>query len=310
MSHPSGSTDNRQISKTRSRPWPGLLWLGIVLAGLMVMGIRPAIGEAGVLLAYFEPEARADRVRVQWGTAEEYDLVGFRVYCKQINEPDSAYHPIGGLIAATGSLTTTADYSLDAFGLVPGVQYCFQLQEITTTGEPGEIFVRCGYGLNITPTLPPTDTPTVTPTPSETPTPSPTVTPTPSVTDTPTPTETPTASPTPTVTPTPDPGTPIPPFVVYTATFTPTPRPQLATFTPIPTVTPLAGGALSGLLGPGQGTPSAAASPTAESGLFGSRTLAGLLCLSSLGAGGLGLLSLLGGLFFIRSRRDDKTRRG
>ncbi len=294
--------DNRNAVSARHLVW-GLIGLAIMLFGLW-MGARSA--QAAVALAYFEPVAQADRVRVAWGTTEEYDLLGFRVYCKGINQPDSAYHAIGGLITATGSLTTTADYTLDAFGLTPGVQYCFQLQEITSNGEPGEIFVRCGYGLNITPTAPPTQTPTVTPTDTSTATPSSTPTPTLDVTPTPTVTETPTA--TPTVTPEAS-STPFPPYVVYTATFTPTPRQQVATLTPLATVTPQAGGPLTGLLGPGQSTPAAAATATAQPGLLGANTLVGLLCLSTLGAGGLGLLSLLGGLFFIRSRRDDQVKR-
>ena len=291
--------DNRKVVPARQLAW-GLIGLIIMVFGLW-MGVRTA--QAAVALAYFEPIAQADRVRVAWGTTEEYDLLGFRVYCKGVSEPDSAYHPIGGLIAATGSLTTTADYTLDAFGLTPGVDYCFQLQEITSNGEPGEVFVRCGYGLNITPTAPPTDTPTVTPTATDTPTPSPTATPTLDVTPTPTVTETPTPSPT----ATPDPSTPFPPYVVYTATFTPIPRQPVATLTPLATVTSLAAGPLTGLLAPGQSTPAVAA--TAQPNLLGSNTLVGLLCLSTLGAGGLSLLALLGGLFFMRSRRDDQVKR-
>ena len=278
-------------------------WVGLLLAGMLlgtIAGAKPAW--AAIQLAYFDPIAQADRVRVTWGATEEYDLLGYRVYCKREDKPDSAYHPIGGLISATGSLTTTADYSLDAFGLLPGVSYCFKLKEITSNGDPGEVFVRCGYGLNITPTPLPSDTPTVTPTPSETPTPTPLFSPTP------TPTETPVPSPTPTDTPTVEPGSPTPPYVVYTATFTPTSNQPQATFTPLPTATPLAGG-LFGLLGPGTGTPAPAPAVTPQTGLLGSSIFTSLLCLSTLGAGGLGLLSLLGGLFFVRSRRDDRVER-
>ena len=298
-------TDNRYPVPARRMGWLLLVVLGLLLAG----GLATQTAKAAVALAYFEPEARADRVRVAWGTSEEYDLLGFQVYCKQVNQPDSAYHPIGGMIQATGGLTTTADYSLDAFGLVPGVAYCFQLQEITSNGEPGEVFVRCGYGLNI---APPTETPTPTTTPTATATPSPTATPTPEATNTPTPTETPTPSPTPSPTPTPEPGTPIPPFVVHTATFTPTPAQTVATFTPIPTVTPQAGAPLTGLLGSSQGTPVAGAEGEGggdQASILGANALTGLLCLSTLGAGGLGLLALLGGVFFMRSRRDDQVRR-
>lgn len=284
--------------------WLIVCVLGLIPAAIGAIFLGAKSAQAAIQLAYFDPVAQADRVQVQWGTTEEYDLIGFRVYCKGESEPDSAYHPIGGLIAATGSLTETADYSLNAFGLTPGVRYCFQLQEITNNGDPGEIFVRCGYGLNITPTPLPSDTPTITPTPSETPTPTPLLSPTS------TPTDTPTVTPTPTPTLTPEPGSPTPPYVVYTATFTATPvRQPQATFTPLPTATPLAAGIFSGLLGSTNGTPAPATSPTPPAGLLGSNTLTSLLCLSGLGIGGLSLLSFLGGLFFIRSRRDDRVER-
>ena len=245
----------------RPSPWWRKLWLIGLLLGLIpgaiggiFLGAKSA--EAALQLAYFDPIAQADRVRVTWGTTQEYDLLGYRVYCKEENQPDSAYHPIGGIITATGSLTETADYSLNAFGLVRGVSYCFQLQEITSNGDPGEIFVRCGYGLNITPTPLPSPTPTVTPTPSETPTATPTATPTPLFSPTPTATETPIPSPTPTATLTPEPGSPTPPYVVHTATFTATPvRQPQATFTPLPPPTPLAAELFRGLLAPPNGTP-------------------------------------------------------
>jgi hypothetical protein len=136
---------------------PKIFWKYLVLlvvatcAGLLALFyVWPA--SAAVELNYFTVTSASSVVLLDWGTAREYDLQGFQVLCKQASEPDIAYHPIG-VRAAKGNATTGAQYDfLVDRGLTPGVSYCFRLREITTTGDPGEVFERCGYGLNITPT--------------------------------------------------------------------------------------------------------------------------------------------------------------
>jgi len=263
------------------------LFLGL-LGMLLVQG-----ADAAVELEFLRAIPQPDGVRLEWATKHEYNLWGFRVYCKAETDPDAEYHLLGSL-PARGGLDQGAEYGFDVFGLEPGVSYCFRIQEITTDEQPGEIFEICGYGIDVTPTA--TVTPTFTPSP--TPTPTATVTPTP----TPTPTQAET-SPLPSPTPTPEPTgeilpqvtvilpTPLPQptFILVTATPTATRPAPPPTPTPLPTATPTPGGL--GWLGGGPGV---------SLGLGDLLVL--LLCLGGVGLGGLGLMLLLVALFYLRSR--------
>lgn len=203
---------------------------------------------AAIELAYYRAAATNNAVFLEWATVREFNVNGFEILCKRVNEPDTAYHPIGSRIAQ-GSATTGFTYNFDiTYGLVPGERYCFRLREITADNTPGEAFDLCGYGLGLTPpptavtvqvSIPVTLTPTVV-TVEQVPglTPAPTLAPTIDPFATPTPTFTPTIDPFATPTPT------IDPFA--TPTFTPTPtetvvgqgESPLATPTETPTATP------------------------------------------------------------------------
>jgi len=261
----------------------------------MLMAIA-APAYAAVEMVEFRAFSLSDRVRLEWETAQEYNLLAFQVYCKLEAEPDADYHPIGFPFPGKGSLETGGVYFMEIRELQPGVSYCFRLQEITSDDEPGEVFEICGYGIRVTPT------PTMTPTPTETETPTPTVT----DTATPTPTETPTPlPPTETSTPTPE-GTqtggltiqlstaiPEPTFELLVATPTPTPELIPPTATPLPTVTPASAFGFFGY----SGRP-----PFGLTSL--SDMLVLLLCLGAVGLGVLGVLTLLGSIFYLRSRSE------
>ena len=260
-----------------------LLIFALLLLGALCMA-APTF--AALEMVEFRVFSLSDRVRLEWETAKEYNLIGFQLYCKQEDEPDVGYHAIGFPSPGRGSLETGAVYFSELRDLQPGVSYCFRLQEITSNEEPGEVFEICGYGLRVTPTasVTPTATETETPTPSETPSPPP-------PTDTPTPTpegtqiggltiqlSTATAQPT---------------FEMIVATATPTFASIAPTATPLPSVTPA--GAF-GLIG------SAGRPPFGLSSV--SDLLVLLLCLAAVGLGFLGILTLLGSIFYLRSRTD------
>lgn len=106
---------------------------------------------AAIQLEYFDVLTIGETLRLQWGTVVENDLAAFEIYCKEEEEPLSAYHVIGTRLAQ-GSNEEGAQYQFDiATGIEPGVAYCFRLKEITLDGRPGDILDFCGYGINITP---------------------------------------------------------------------------------------------------------------------------------------------------------------
>lgn len=264
-----------------------------LVVGLLWTVARPIA--AAVELESFRVFSLSDRIRIEWVTSQEYNVQGFQLYCKREVEPDSEYHAIGPQIPARGSLEQGDSYFAAFSRLDPGVSYCFRLVEVTTDDEPGEVFEACGYGIGVTPTPTTTPTPTFTATPTETPTP--TFTPTPTLTSAsplPTPTPTPTLEGTdqesgvavilPTSTPQPEPT-----FVVLTATPTATPALLPPTPTPLPTATPAPLG-ISALRTLGLGT-----SPV-------SNLLVLVLCLGGLGLGLMGVMTLLGSVFYLRSR--------
>lgn len=132
--------------------WHGpvtLLLIGIVV--LVASGFSIWSVYAAVQLEYFIVIPSQKDVALQWATAAEYNLSGFEVQCKKEGELDNAYHTIADL-PARGSPRRGATYFWPVTQLTPGVTYCFRLREISTAGEPGETFDRCGYGLGIAPT--------------------------------------------------------------------------------------------------------------------------------------------------------------
>jgi hypothetical protein len=264
---------------------------------------------AGVELVRLEVTPLADRVQIEWETAREYDVAAFQLFFKQETEPDAAYQRIGEPIPAQGELESGAVYVAEFFQLEPNVSYCFRLQELTNNNEPGEIFERCGYGLGLSPTATFTTTPTVTPIPTATPIP----------TSTPFPAQGPT-SPLPTPIPvSPQPNgtseggvivvltppaqsgedpvaeTPFfePTYIVLTATPTETPFLIPPTPTPLPLATPTTALSMLGLdrwFGTGAATSSL------------SNLIVLMLCVGGIGLALIGVMTLLGTIFYLRSR--------
>jgi hypothetical protein len=254
-----------------------------------------------------------DRVRIEWETAREYDVAAFQLLFKREDEPVTSFQPIGQPIRAQGDLQSGALYQAEFFQLQPSVSYCFRLVEVTTNQEPGDVFERCGYGLGTSPTATPTPEGISVPAPEF----PPVEAPKPPFGD-PNPDPAPQFefdSPLPT--PVPDLGqnggvivnfqTPAPlpeqsfegspqnsqTYVIQTATPTPTPLQILPTPTPLPTATPTPtfGLGVVGLLsGPGP-----------SSGNL-TDVLLMLLCLGSVGLALIGVMTLLGSIFYLRSR--------
>lgn len=298
--------------------WGVLLF--VLTSGLSL--VTPAW--AAVELVSLEVTSLTDRVRIEWETAREYNVSAFQLFYKQETEPDSAYQPIGQPINAQGELESGAIYTAEFFQLEPSTSYCFRLEEITTNDEPGDRFERCGYGIGTTPTATFTLTPTSTPIPSNTPIPL----------DTPTFTAVPTS---PLATPTPTPAQPLPdgsiteggvvvvvqspsPSPVFTGTVEMTATLAVAVETPVAPPTYLVQTATptpAPLLTPPTPTPLPVATPTPVLGMIGfGRWLAGsgnmaatlnevlvlLLCLGGIGLALLGVMTLLGAMFYLRSR--------
>jgi hypothetical protein len=271
-------------------------WLLIFcLIGLGVS--RFTLAWAGVELVRLEVIPLADRVQILWETASEYDIAGFQLFYRPELDPAATYEPITQLIEAQGQLGSGAIYEASFLQLQPNVSYCFRLQVVTTNSEPGDVFERCGYGLGTSPTPTFTLTPTITPIPTETP-----------FLPTPIPTETavsPVATPIPTPMPTgsgDDNGgvtviiTPIaqPTYVVQTTT--PTDAPLFIDPTPTPLLTATPTPAL-GMLGMSRWLGDAGATPATLNEI-----LALMLCLGGIGLALIGAMTLLGTIFYLRSR--------
>lgn len=279
-------------------------WLLLVLVlGLALTGDKRLY--AGIELIRLDVTPLLDRVRLEWETAREYDIEAFQLFFKQETEPEAAYQPIGQPVPAQGELESGAVYVAEFFQLLPNISYCFRLQEVTSNGEPGEVFERCGYGLGLSPTATFTSTPTITPIPTDTPIPS----------DTPTPELVPT-SPLPTPMPpqtlpqgtregdvivilTPaaptieSPPMMPPTYIVQTATPTDMGPSTAPTPTAFPTATPTTVLSVLGVdrwLGIG----------TTASSL--SNLIVLMLCVSSIGLALIGVMTLLGTIFYLRSR--------
>ena len=129
---------------SRSRP----LVIAIALA-LALLVARPAL--ATVVFNYYQITASPTAVVVEWSTAREVDVFGLSIAHKPVAAPDSAYQTTV-FVFASGGPTTGAGYSVPFTALDAGVAYCFRLREQTTTGAPGEVLDRCGYGPGVTPT--------------------------------------------------------------------------------------------------------------------------------------------------------------
>jgi len=144
------SGDIDQGPRVRGRRY--LLGLVLVFAiGLTLFAMLPDRLLAAIELAYYRAAATTNAVFLEWATVREVNVNGFEIMCKKIDDPDTAFHPIGSRIAI-GSPTSGATYNFDVTsGLIPGQQYCFRLREITSDNTPGEEFDLCGYGLGVTP---------------------------------------------------------------------------------------------------------------------------------------------------------------
>ena len=143
----------------------------LVLGGAVffyTMGpVADPLSAAVEMIEAFTVTVTGDSVKMNWSTASEFGVDHFEILCKDANEPDAAYHVIQ-TIDAVGSVDAESAYEfIVTTGLEQGKAYCFRLQEVTSNDDPGDVFDRCGYGFDITPT--PGLAPTLTPIPTFTP---------------------------------------------------------------------------------------------------------------------------------------------
>lgn len=123
----------------------------LVLLAVTVLAVCAWPVRAAIVLDYFDVIVSPDEVLLEWATLNEFNISGFNIYCKEEAEPPTDYHVIGSVIAQGGPDVGYL-YTFPVTDLEPGVAYCFRLEEITTDGTAPELFDRCGFGLNITPT--------------------------------------------------------------------------------------------------------------------------------------------------------------
>lgn len=106
---------------------------------------------AAVVLEYFNAIASGSVVLLEWSTASEFNVAGFEILKKGVDEPESSFSRIG-FYNAKGDTSSGALYDTVVNNLAADTAYCFRLREVTTDDEPGEVRDLCGYGLSITPT--------------------------------------------------------------------------------------------------------------------------------------------------------------
>jgi hypothetical protein len=127
------------------------IFVAIMILSVIGLSIWPVF--AAAVVKYFIVVPSQKELQLQWSTQNEYDLSGFEVLCKQESQLDNDYHVIG-TVAAQGGPQQGANYSFPVLytALQPGVNYCFRLRDVNIEGKSEDIFDRCGYGINITPT--------------------------------------------------------------------------------------------------------------------------------------------------------------
>lgn len=139
----------------------------------------PTVVHAAVTLAYFTAEPGIDRILIKWGTASEFDILGF--YVLRSNAENGFYLRIhDDLIASTGGSIVGADYTLEDTTPIVGETYFYKLEVVDFNNQSeyyGPIFTTYGFGTltptvtrtcNTTNTFTPTRTTTWTLTPSRT----------------------------------------------------------------------------------------------------------------------------------------------
>ncbi len=129
--------------------WKALALL-LIAAGVILVSYWPV--KAAMMLSFFRAESTAASVVLNWGTASEINVEGYKIHCKEQDEPYSAYHVIGTRIAKGGPGIPAAYEFMVTQDMHYGEQYCFRLEEVTTDGIPGEQHDICGYGPGVTPT--------------------------------------------------------------------------------------------------------------------------------------------------------------
>ncbi len=139
----------------------------IVVSATAALVALPA--RAAAVIEYFNAVPNSSAVLLEWATASEYNVAGFDVLSKKVDEPRGAYRRLA-FQNAKGTAEQGAQYDLLVTDLAPGQPYCFRLEEKTTDETPGEVRERCGYGLGIGPTAVPSPTATLTQTLGLTPT--------------------------------------------------------------------------------------------------------------------------------------------
>ncbi len=218
-------------------------WFRVVILGgflLLLAGTNLTV-RAAVDLLYFYANGQADRINLEWETAQELNNAGF--YIQRSLTESSGYVRISDFIPPLGFGVGGHYYTYDDLTAEAGITYYYKLESVETGGqsELSEAVSAAILANTLTPTVTatgPLATPTVTPTGSTSTLTSepPTVTPTRTFTVVPAATKTPTrTSAAPVLYATSTPQHSLTPFGP-TATFTITPTPSR---TPTTTLLPL-----------------------------------------------------------------------
>jgi hypothetical protein len=157
------------------------LAIAVVLLGAVVKDTSDKGAWAGVILASFTVTCDEGQVLVEWETASEVEVIGFKLWRNTSETGD--YTQLNDLIPATAfGSPIGASYSYTDTNVINGTTYYYKLDVIAIDGSTIESTdpVWCTPGVQPTATATgmPSPTPTRTPTPTATPSTGPTPTPT------------------------------------------------------------------------------------------------------------------------------------
>lgn len=155
--------------------------IAIVLLGAVVKEAFDKGAWAGVILASFTVTCDEDQVLVEWETASEVEVIGFKLWRNTSETGD--YTQLNDLIPATAfGSPIGASYSYTDTNVINGTTYYYKLDVIAIDGSTIEstdpAWCTPGVQPTATATGTPSPTPTRTPTPTSTPPTGPTPTPT------------------------------------------------------------------------------------------------------------------------------------
>lgn len=145
-----------------------ILFISICI-NLVLVFFSFKMGNAAVTLTYFDAEPDMNGIVIKWGTASEYDILGF--YVLRSESENGTYTRLNNeVIIGQGNSITGADYAFDDSNVLPGVTYYYELEVLDLDNQSefiGPIFTTFGVG-TFTPTVTRTRNPSATATTTRT----------------------------------------------------------------------------------------------------------------------------------------------